>query len=64
MKEEEQKGSARGIVHWGCYYATSLDIEVDPQRCRCGSRKSDFALQAVVECSSLEQEGFLVVGLG
>jgi hypothetical protein len=19
---------------WGCYYATSLDIEVDPQRCR------------------------------
>jgi hypothetical protein len=23
----------------------SLDIEVDPQRCRCGSRKSDIALQ-------------------
>ncbi len=20
-------------MHWGCYYATALDIEVDPQRC-------------------------------
>ena len=29
-KEGEQKGSARGSVHWGCYYATALDIEVDP----------------------------------
>ncbi len=28
-KEGEQKGSARGSVHWGCYYATALDIEVD-----------------------------------
>jgi hypothetical protein len=28
----EKKGSARvrGSVHWGCYYATALDIEVDP----------------------------------
>jgi hypothetical protein len=33
----------------GCHYATALDIEVDPQRCRFGSRKSDFALQALVE---------------
>jgi hypothetical protein len=49
----EQKGSARGSVHWGCYYATSLDIEVDPQHCCFGSRQSDFALQAVVECSAL-----------
>ncbi len=31
------------------YDATALDIEVDPQRCRFGSRKSDFALQALVE---------------
>jgi len=30
-------------VHWGCYYATALDIEGDPQRCSFGSRKSDFA---------------------
>jgi hypothetical protein len=22
-------GSARGSVHWGYYYATALDIEVD-----------------------------------
>jgi hypothetical protein len=46
----EEKGSARGSVHWGGYDATALDIEVDPQRCRFGSRKSDFALQNLVEC--------------
>jgi hypothetical protein len=40
-------------VHWGCYYATALDIEVDPQRCCLGSCQSDFALQAVVECRAL-----------
>ena len=40
-KEGEQKGSARGSVHWGCYYATALDIEVDPQRCGLGSCQSD-----------------------
>jgi hypothetical protein len=28
--EGEEKGSARGSVHWGGYYATALDIEVDP----------------------------------
>jgi hypothetical protein len=38
-------------------------IEVDPQRCLFGSRKSDFALQAVVECRKLEPEGFRVVVL-
>jgi hypothetical protein len=32
-------------VHWSVYDTKSLDIEVDPQRCGCGSRKSDFALQ-------------------
>jgi hypothetical protein len=31
-----------------------IDIEVDPQRCRFGSRMSDFALQALVECRALE----------
>ena len=46
----EKKGSARGSVHWGCYYATALDIEVDPQRRRFGRRESDFALQRLVEC--------------
>ncbi len=40
-------------MHWGCYYATALDNEVDPQRCCLGSRQSDFALQAVVECRAL-----------
>ncbi len=50
MKEGgEQKGSARGSVQWGCYYDTSLDIEVDPQRRRFGSRESDFALQSLIE---------------
>jgi hypothetical protein len=28
--EGEEKGSLRGSVYWGCYYATALDIEVDP----------------------------------
>ena len=32
----EEKGSARRSVHWGCHYATTLDIEVDPQRRRFG----------------------------
>jgi hypothetical protein len=50
-KEGEEKGSARGSVYWSCYDATSLDIEV---HCRVGSRKSDFALQALVECRTLE----------
>ena len=43
-------------MHWGCYYATALDIEVDPQCCCLGSCQSDFALQAVVECRALETE--------
>jgi hypothetical protein len=34
----EEKGSARGSVHWNGYDTTALDIEVDPQRCRFGSR--------------------------
>jgi hypothetical protein len=58
-KEGEQKGSARGSVQWG-YYATALDIEVDPQHCCLGSCQSDFALQAVVECRVLEPECFRV----
>ena len=53
----KEKGSARGSVHWSGYDATALDIEVDPQRCRFGSRKSDFALQASVECRALEPPG-------
>jgi hypothetical protein len=40
-------------VHRSGYDTTALDIEVDPQRCRFGSRKSDFALQALVECRAL-----------
>ena len=47
-KEGEQKGSARGSVHWGCYYATALDIEVDPQRCCLGRRQSDLCLCCMV----------------
>jgi hypothetical protein len=49
-----EKGIARGSVHWGFYYATALDIEVDPQRRDFGCRESDFALQRLVECSALE----------
>jgi hypothetical protein len=35
-KEGQEKGSARRSVHWGYDYATTLDIEVDPQRRRFG----------------------------
>jgi hypothetical protein len=35
-------------VHWSGYDTTALDIEVDPQRCRFGRRKSDFALPALL----------------
>ena len=59
----EEKGIARGNVHWGCYYATALDIEVDPQRRRFGCRESDFALQRLVECRSLETKRVRVVAL-
>jgi hypothetical protein len=45
-KEGGKKGSTRGSVHWGCDYATAVDVEVDPQRRRFGRRESDFALQA------------------
>jgi hypothetical protein len=53
----------RGSVHWGCYHATALDIEVDPQRRRFGRRESDFALQRLVECPALETEPVRLVEL-
>ena len=36
-------------MHWGCDYATALNIDVDPQRRRFSRRESDFALQALIE---------------
>ena len=42
------KEGGGGEGHWGCYYATALDIEVDPQRRRFVCRREsagDFALQ-------------------
>jgi hypothetical protein len=50
-------------VHWGYDYATSLNIEVDPQRRRFGRRKSDFALQRLVEGRALETERVRLVAL-
>jgi len=51
-------------VHWGCDYATALDIEVDPQRRRFGCRESDFALPALEECRRLKrnESDWLCVG--
>ena len=37
----------RGNVHWGCYYVTTLDIEVDHQDHRFSCCESDFALGCV-----------------
>ena len=36
------QGSARVSVYWGCYYATALDIEVDPQRHAFGLWRVDL----------------------
>ena len=58
-----EEGSARGNVHWGYDYATALNIEVDPHRRRFGRRKSDFALQVLVECRALESERVRLVAL-
>jgi len=43
-------------VHWGCDYATALNIEVDPQRRRLGRHESDLALQILVECRASKPE--------
>ena len=43
-KEGEEKGSARGSVHWGCHYATAHDIEVDEMMsliCSCRNKKEE-----------------------
>ena len=61
--EGEKKGSARGSVQGGCDYATTLNIEVDPQRRCFGRRESDFALERLVECSVLESERVRLVAL-
>jgi hypothetical protein len=47
----------------GSYYATALDIEVDPQRRRFCRRESDFALQRLEECRALETERVRLVAL-
>ncbi len=35
----------RGSVHWGCDYATDLNIEVDPQRRRFVTTGSEIELK-------------------
>ncbi len=50
-------------MHWGCYYDTTLDIEVDPSCRRFGCRESEFALQRLVECRTLETERVRLVAL-
>ena len=50
-------------MHWCGDYATTLNIEVDPQ-CRCfGRRESDFALQRLEECRALGPERVRLVAL-
>ena len=61
--EGEKKGSARGSVQGGFDYATTLNIEVDPQRRCFGRRESDFALERLVECRVLESERVRLVSL-
>ena len=47
-------------MHWGCYYTTSLgiDVSVDPQRRCFGCSESDFALQR----GTREEPGALTQG--
>jgi hypothetical protein len=47
----------------GFDYATAVDIEVNPQRCRLGRRESDFALQALLECRAAKTEHVRVVAM-
>ena len=61
--EEGERERERALGLLLPYYATVLDIEVDPQRCCLGSCQSDFALQAVVECRALETERVRLVAL-
>ena len=64
---KEGGGGRRGardgacIGHRGCDYATTLNIEVDPQRLRFGRRESDFALQILVEGRAAKPERVRVV---
>ena len=57
----EEKGSARGSVHWRGDYATDVDIEVDPQRRRFGRSQSNFALQSLLEGRAAKAELVRVV---
>jgi hypothetical protein len=43
-------------VHRRGDYATAVDIEVDPQRCRFGLSQSDFALQSLLEGRAAKAE--------
>jgi hypothetical protein len=58
---EEGEPGARGSVHWGCNYATVLNIEVDPQRRRFGRRESDWALQTLIEGCAAKLERVRVI---
>ncbi len=48
-------------MHWGCDYATALDIEVDPQRRRFSRLESDFALQTLIQGRAAKTELVRVV---
>ncbi len=50
-------------MHWGCDYATALNIEVDPQCSRFGRRESDFALEGLKECRASGRERVRLVAL-
>ena len=64
-KEGEEKGSARGSLHWcwgvregACTGAATMPkpSTLRAERTCFGCRESDFALQRLVECRALETE--------
>ncbi len=48
-------------MHWGCHYATSLDIEVDPQRRRFTFYVLRFVYFAVTWASANPREAYMKV---
>ena len=59
--EEGERETERASGIGGCDHATTLNIEVDPQRLRFGRRESDFALQILVEGRAAKPERVRVV---
>ncbi len=48
------KGSARGSVHWGCYYDTARTLRLTLNAAALAAASPTLLFRPVVECSALE----------